>query len=225
MKGIVCSIAERANIVDLCHTVQPQNVRQAAWLLIKNYTYFPKKSIFLCVVDPGVGSRRQAVAVKTRNYYFVGPDNGLLWPAVEQDKVLYVVKLDTSKASKTFHGRDVFAKAAALLENGVSIDELGAKTKLMQKLEFKVSGAKGDVVHIDSFGNIITNLKHRNKKQYLVSVRNFNKKLRFHSTYAEAKQGELFVIEGSSQTLEISLKNGNANEIVKAEVGDVIEIK
>ncbi len=225
MKGVIYSIAENARIVDFCHTVKPHNIRQAAWLLLKNYSYFPKKAIFLCVVDPGVGSRRQAVAVKTKNYCFVGPDNGLLWPAAQQDKIRTVVKLDTSKASKTFHGRDVFARAAALLENGASIGELGIKTKLMQKLEFISGITKGEVVHIDHFGNIVTNIKHKNKEQYRVRLRNFNKKLRFHSTYAEAKQGELFLVEGSSHTLEVSLKNGNANEIVKAKVGDVIELE
>lgn len=224
MKGVIYSINENAKIIDLYNFVSPQNVKEASWILYKNYKYFPKKSIFLCVVDPGVGSKRQCLAIKTTNYYFAGPDNGLMYKAAIEDKIVEVVKLPVKNASMTFHGRDVFAKAAAQLEKGTKIESLGEKTALNTKLDFYLTGREGEVVRIDNFGNIITNLTSLNKNFYNVRTKNFQQKLSFYKTYESAPSNKLFLIKGSSDTLEISIKNGNAAKKLRLKISNKIEI-
>ena len=225
MKGIIYSIKRNTKIVDLSHDVNHQNIKEAAWILCNNYKYFPKGTIFLCVVDPGVGSKRQCLAIKTKNYFFVGPDNGLMYKSAVGDKLIYAVKLPAKNASMTFHGRDVFAKAAAMLEKGIKIESLGRKAPIKSKMDFYLKGRQGEIVRIDNFGNIITNLSSLNKKLYNLKTKNFSKKLNFCKTYAEAAVKKPFLIKGSSNTLEISVKNSNASEKLRLKVGDKIEIK
>ena len=226
MKGVVLKANPEARIVDLCNTIRPQGVREAAWVLLQAYSYFPKGTVFLCVVDPGVGSGRKAVAVKTSNYYFVGPDNGLMHPAIKEDGFRQAVELDTSKASKTFHGRDVFAGAAAVLEKRDVIESVGVKpVNSLERLEFFLSREMGEIVRIDSFGNVVTNIAHSGKEAYEVRKRGFREKLKFCPTYAEAEDDGLFLIEGSSDTLEISMKGASAAEKLKATIGERISIQ
>ena len=139
MKGAILSRHWQARLVDLSHAIKPQNVREGAWVLEQSFAFFPKGTIFLCVVDPGVGGKRKAIAARTKNYLFVGPDNGLLYPSLKKDGLKAVVKLSTKGASQTFHGRDVFAKAAAELEKGVKLERLGSRlpAKKLEKLAFK----------------------------------------------------------------------------------------
>ncbi|MBI2652935.1 SAM-dependent chlorinase/fluorinase [Candidatus Woesearchaeota archaeon] len=224
MKGVICSINKSSKIIDLYNFVNPQNVREAAWILYKNYNHFPKNSVFLCVVDPGVGSKRQCLAIKTKNYFFVGPDNGLIYKAAFKDKIIVAVKLPTEKTSMTFHGRDVFAKAAAMLEKGVKIEQLGKKTTVKAKLDFYLKGREGEIVRIDNFGNIITNLSSLNKSSYKVKTKNLNQRSDFYNTYDSAPSNKLFLIKGSSDTLEISIRNADASKKLKLQVGDKIEI-
>ena len=103
MKGVIYSIKKNTKIVDLSNFVSHHNIKEGAWILYKNYRHFPKNTIFLCVVDPGVGSKRQCVAVKTRNYFFVGPDNGLMYKAILEDRIIAAVSLPVKNASITFH--------------------------------------------------------------------------------------------------------------------------
>ena len=224
MKGIIYSINENSKVVDLYNFVNPQNVKEAAWILYKNYKYFPKNSIFLCVVDPGVGSNRQCLAIKTTNYYFAGPDNGLMYKAIVEDKIVAAVKLPVKNAPMTFHGRDVFAKAAAQLEKGTKIESLGEKTALKTKLDFYLKGREGEVARVDNFGNIITNLTSLNKSSYKLKIKNFNQKVGFYKTYESAPSNKLFIIKGSSDTLEISIKNSSAVKRLRLKVGDKIGI-
>lgn len=224
MKGVICSINKNSQIVDLFNFVEPQNVKEAAWILYKNYNHFPKNAIFLCVVDPGVGSKRQCLAIKTKNYFFVGPDNGLMYKAALEDKIIAAVKLSAKNASMTFHGRDVFAKAAAQLEKGEGIESLGEKTTVKAKLDFYLKGREGEIVRIDNFGNIITNLSSLNKSSYKVKTKNINQRLDFYNTYDPASSNKLFLIKGSSDTLEISIRNADASKKLKLQVGDKIEI-
>ena len=223
MKGAIYSANPHAKITDFFNNVPLYSVREGAWLLYKNYKVFPKDSIFLCVADPGVGGERRCIAVMTKNYYFVGPDNGLMYKAIIDDCIVEIVNLSSENASKTFHGRDVFAKAAARLEKGENLSKLGHKTYIRKNLDFYLDGRKGEVVRIDNFGNIITNLPQLNKKQYVLKLGNTQKNLKFHGTYEEAGS-DLFVILGSCNTLEISLKNGRASEKLKLKVGDIIEL-
>lgn len=226
MRGVILRHTPGAVIVDLYNEVEAQSVREGAWVLYTAYKHFPPGTVFLCVVDPGVGSDRQALAVRTSRYYFVGPDNGLLYPAVMDDEVQEVVALPVPPgASATFHGRDVFAPAAARLEAGASLGDLGRPTDIRAALTFHRQGREGEIVRVDRFGNIITNLPHIGQDQYRVSVESYRRVMPFVRTYAEAPRGTLFVIEGSAGTLEISLKNGSAWSVMDVPLGGHITIE
>ncbi len=226
VKGVIKTINPKAEIVDLYNYVESYKVRSGAWLLLSDYKYFPKGTVFCCIVDPGVGGRRKAIAVKTANYSFVGPDNGLMCPAATADGIRKIVELPIPDgASKTFHGRDVFAPAAAKIDSGVRIEGLGAEASQLQRLDVGSSGGCGEIVLIDHYGNITTNVGSSGREGYGVSCGDFKKNLKFHSTYEEAGEGELFIIEGSRGTLELSVKQGSAAKEIKCSVGNKITMK
>ena len=224
MKGVIYSVARGARIVDLCHSIRPQSVTEGSWLLKNNYKYFPEGTVFCCVVDPGVGTERKAIAVKTEKYYFVGPDNGLLWETVAEQKIIDIRQIPVpTEASRTFHGRDVFAKAAANIEQG-RFETIGEKIERIEKLELYKKGREGVVVRIDRFGNIVTNLAKLENDKYCVVIGEKEYMMRYCPNYMGAEEDELFLIEGSNNTLEISLKNGNANDKLQVRPGGKIRI-
>ena len=224
MKGVIYSISGNAKIVDLCHDISPQKTVEGSWILKNNHKYVPKGSIFCCVVDPGVGTERKAVAVKTADYYFVAPDNGLLYETLREQTIIDMRDIPIPEdASSTFHGRDVFARAAARIDSG-DFEFLSGKIEKIERLEFYRDGRVGTVVRIDRFGNVITNLPGQNKPEYCVRFRQRDLRMNFRTTYSAAEENELFLIEGSCNTLEISLKNGNANDRLHLEAGMKIEI-
>jgi len=226
MKGVILRHAPRAVICDLYNEVEAQSVREGAWVLYTAYRHFPEGTVFLCVVDPGVGSDRQALAVRTQRYYFVGPDNGLMYPAMVDDGIVEAVELPVPPgASNTFHGRDVFAPAAAKLEAGAALSDLGRPAEVKVPLTFHLRGREGEIVRVDRFGNIITNLPHTGQHEYRLSVESYRRVLPFVRTYAEAPRGQLFVIEGSAGTLEISLRNGSAWSVMDVPVGGRIVLE
>jgi S-adenosylmethionine hydrolase len=154
MKGVIYIITRDAVIVDLCHSIRPQEIIEGSWILKNNYRCFPKGATFCCVVDPGVGTERAAIGVKTEGYYFVGPDNGLLWETVAEQKIIDIRRIVIPPdASKTFHGRDVFAKAAANIDLG-SFETIGEKIERIEKLEFYKDSGEGIIVRVDGFGNV-----------------------------------------------------------------------
>jgi S-adenosylmethionine hydrolase len=224
MKGVIYSIASDAKIVDLCHDISPQNIIEASWLLKNNYNYFPKGTIFCCVVDPGVGTERKALAVKTKNFFFVAPDNGLLWETLKQQNIIEIRQIPVpGDASRTFHGRDVFAKAAANIDLG-NFDDIGEKIKVIEILELYQNQREGIVVRIDRFGNVITNIPKLDKDKYSVLIAGKKFLMNYYPNYESAKEEELFLIEGSCNTLEISRKNGNANDKLNVKAGAKIAI-
>ncbi len=224
MKGVVYSVSPDAKMVDLCHSIGAQNVIEGSWVLKNNYRYFPEGATFCCVVDPGVGTERKAIAVKTEKYYFVGPDNGLLWETVKEQKIIEIREIPVpAEASKTFHGRDVFAKASAEIDSG-KFNEIGERIEKTEKLELYKEGREGIVVRIDRFGNIVTNLGKLDKDEYSVVIGEKEYVMRCSPTYGAANAGELFLIEGSSNTLEISLKNGSANDRLGLRPGEKIKM-
>ena len=224
MKGVMCRINNNAKIIDLCHDISPQNIMEASWILKNNYKYFKEGVTFCCVVDPGVGTKRRALAIKTGSYYFVAPDNGLLWETLQEQTIIDIRNIPVPEdASRTFHGRDVFAKAAANVDLG-NYDTLGSKTERIEKLQLYQNGKEGLVVRIDSFGNVITNLPNKGKTAYMVTTGENKYRMNFYPDYQSAKNNELFLIEGSCNTLEISLKNDNANNELHLEAGTGIEI-
>jgi S-adenosylmethionine hydrolase len=224
MKAVIYSINKDAKIVDLCHDISPQKTIEASWVLKNNYKYFPEGATFCCVVDPGVGTERKALAVKTTGYYFVAPDNGLLWETLKEQRIIDIREVPIPPdASSTFHGRDVFAKAAANIALG-HFDTSGPKTEEMERLKIYREAREGTVVRIDRFGNIITNLPKEDKTSYSLKIEERSYQMSFHPNYDAAKDDELFLLEGSCNTLEISLKNGSANDRLHLQTGRKIEI-
>jgi len=168
MKGVMLAICPTAHLVDISHAVQPQNVRQAAYVLLTAFRHFPPDTIFLIVVDPGVGTAREPVAVQTNHGIFVAPDNGVLTfvlphVKVQQTAILKNPAYRLPTASQTFHGRDIFSPAAAHLATGVPVDALGPALPALKQLpepclDIAPAHIHGEVLHIDHFGNIITSI-------------------------------------------------------------------
>lgn len=226
MKGVILSINEKAKVIDISHEIEPQNVESASFVLESCYKNFPKKTIFVAVVDPGVGSERKAILIETEDYYFIAPDNGLLSFVSENAENFHVFELTNKEyfavnVSNTFHGRDIFAPVAAHLSVGIKPASVGAEIKEIVK--FKENSAdpenavslEAKIVHIDRFGNLVTNLQKENlpaKFTVEVGEKVIDKICRF---YAEAKESELIMIFGSSGRLEISAVNDSAAEILR----------
>jgi S-adenosylmethionine hydrolase len=227
MRGVIYSIHPEAQIVDLTHSVPSQSIQEGAWILLQSYKYFPKGTVFVSVIDPGVGTARDAVVVVTENYIHVGPDNGLLYPAASEDGIdrVYRILIDED-VSKTFHGRDIFAKAAAYHEVG-SLGVLSTELKpgLDQALVFHQEGREGEVVRIDKFGNIITNLPPLGKKKYQFSIRGDQRALSFYETYEYGPEDGVFLVTSSYNTLEIAARNRPATDILALDVGERITIQ
>lgn len=169
MKGVILSICPTAQIIDIAHHIAPQDIRQAAYVLMTSYSYMPSGTIFVCVVDPGVGTPRRPIAVQTKQGIFVGPDNGLFSYVLGQVEIQQVVALHNRQyhlqsISTTFHGRDIFSPVAAHLANGVPVDQLGpALGKPLEKLsspllQIENDRVRGEVLHIDHFGNVVTSI-------------------------------------------------------------------
>jgi S-adenosyl-L-methionine hydrolase (adenosine-forming) len=172
MKGVIAGITPDAHVIDITHNVAPQNVSSGAWILASAYRYFPKNTVYICVVDPGVGSVRRAIAVHAGDWYFVGPDNGLFSYILAELSIHAVVLLSNSmyhlpNVSSTFHGRDIFAPVGAYLARGLTEVFHALGTPLdpttLRRLEVglaKRHGAAIDahIVHIDNFGNLITGI-------------------------------------------------------------------
>ncbi|MFX1369211.1 MAG: S-adenosyl-l-methionine hydroxide adenosyltransferase family protein [Promethearchaeota archaeon] len=221
MKGAILSINPDIQVLDLTHSITPQSVREGAWVLLQSYKAFPKGAIFVCVVDPGVGTARNAVHVKTENYSFIGPDNGLMYPAASSDeiRIVNVLRID-KEAAPTFHGRDVFAKAAGFLSIGALSNRIvKSKSELDVPLEFRLDGREGEVVRIDRFGNIVTNIPPTKDSQIHIVTDELDRVIAQCKTYSDGPDDDIFAITGSAGTLEISKKNGSAIDDVEVAVG------
>jgi S-adenosylmethionine hydrolase len=233
VKGVICSIHPSVTIVDITHEVLPQHVRQAGYLLWSAYRFFPTGTVFATVVDPGVGSKRRILAVRTPKYIFLAPDNMLLDFVLSEEKILEAVEVKTEKnpyilspISHTFHGRDIFAPVAAYLARGISLKEIGNTIKIHPAMSPFVDADKaksetGEILHIDHFGNIVTNI--RAEMQALSSL-TINKIVvsRWISNYSEAPVNTPCLISGSSGVAELVVKNGNAQQLMNVKVGDTI---
>ncbi len=225
MKGVIHKNYPEARILDLYNNITSHNILEGSWILLQGYKHFPKNTVFLCVVDPGVGGERKPIAIKTKDYYFVGPDNSLMYPAASENRILKVIKLSDKGASKTFQGRDIFSVISARIDQGEKFESLGHSAKIKEKLNLKPKGREGMIVRIDNFGNIITNLPSLKKKEYNLIYEHRNEKLPYFDTYESAQIDQLFLITGSSDTLELSIKSGSAFDNFPVKVGDKIIIK
>jgi S-adenosyl-L-methionine hydrolase (adenosine-forming) len=244
MKGVIWSISPEAQIADLSHMIAPQNVREAALILARSVPYFPANSIHVVVVDPGVGTARRPMAAKIGAQYYVGPDNGtitLLLERAEQEgwKTKFVhlnqPKYWLSTVSYVFHGRDIFSPTAAHLSIGVSLKDLGTAFDDPVKLEIPkpeqtANGWRGEVIHIDHFGNLASNIRIETlgaalKEMDKISVRLGGVEIRgLVNTFGERAVGELIALLGSTGNLIVSVVNGSAAERLKVKVGDSFEV-
>ncbi len=241
MKGVIWTIAPNVQIADLSHEIAPQDVLGAALLLGRSAPYFPDGTIHVAVVDPGVGTSRRAIAAQLGEQYYVGPDNGiftiLLEKAEAEHSYIRFANLDRPAywmpgVSNTFHGRDVFAPAAAHLAAAVTIKQLGTKIDDPVKLEIprpaKITGGwVGMVIHIDHFGNLSSNI-------HLGQLDNLNEmKVEINgvqidglvSSFAERPPGTLVAFIDSAGALAVSVVNGNAQHALTARLGDKIELR
>src|SRR5208337_2880381 len=225
MKAVIFSISENVQIVDISHQVEKFDISMGAVLLNGAVEYFPDGAIHVAVVDPGVGSDRRGIAVETERAVFVGPDNGLMIPAARTQKILHVYELTNrslmrKEISATFHGRDIFAPVAAHLANGKSSRECGPELREYVDSPFPSAKIEGEywiseVIHIDGFGNIITNLSRDLLKDSLsekislyVGGRQFS--VRFVKTYSDLRFGEVGALFGSHGFLELVCREKSA---------------
>lgn len=236
MQGVILSICPTAILTHISHYIPPQDIRAAAFVLYQAFSYYPPHTIHCAVVDPGVGSNRRAIAVRTSHGIFVGPDNGVfsLVLAAEPVNVLEAVTLTNAdyqlpQTSATFHGRDVFAPAAAHLANGVALSQLGPRAINLVRLDFETKSQKDEcrIIHIDHFGNLILSLTRRDvvdPEQLTFTVGQLViQSLR--ATFADVSEGQFLVYTGSSRDhLEIGIRNGNAAQTLGLKVGDLIKV-
>jgi len=244
MKGVILGVNPAARVVDLTHEIEPQNVLECALFLKGSAPYFPPGTIHVVVVDPGVGTERCALCVETGDQYYIAPDNGVLSLVVKPEEVLKAAVIENERylgptISATFHGRDVFAPAAAHLSLGVEMGKLGRALHDIVRVEFAVPkvGADGtveaQVVHVDRFGNLVTNVGKAAWHDLTYSAEEVNVRIdvggvvldSISRTYNDVPVGAPLALWGSSDFLEISMNQGNAAEKLGATVGDQITIR
>ena len=248
MKGVILGIAPKTQVVDITHEVPPGDVQAGAFALASSYRFFPPGTVHLAVVDPGVGSKRPAITVVTRNYYFVGPDNGVLSLALAREKVKTIRRLENEKlflnqVSRTFHGRDIFAPVAAHLSKGAKLAEVGPEMAEYKSLEIPRPEVlpsdgrgcpnvqvRGAIVYIDRFGNAITNLpetlpvfRDGGPARARVGKRRWRVPCCDH--YQAVPPGRPLAVIGSTGFLEIAINGGNAAERFGLKVGDPVSVE
>ena len=242
MKGVILNINPTANIVDLTHGIGPQNIMEAAFALEASFRYFPYKSINVAIVDPGVGSVRRPIIAATDHHYFVGPDNGIFTRVYALAESLHVIHVTSEhyflpSRSSTFHGRDIFAPVAGWLSRGVDMLNFGEPITDFVKIPVPVPVSssnniiEGEIVYIDRFGNLTTNLHHM-KIDELV-FKNADKKqgvlIKGHEAplknfYSEAKDKGLYSLINSFGYLELFVNSGNAASDFELTVGDKVGV-
>lgn len=227
MRGVVLGICPDATLADITHEIAPQDVLGGALELAAAFRYFPQGTVFLCVVDPGVGSSRRALAAEAGGYRFVAPDNGLLTLVFEQSRPSCIVELAASEyalpaISRTFEGRDRLAPAAGWLATGIDLAALGPPVREWQMLDVPEPLAdrtqlSGVVLRVDRFGNLVTNITRRQFGEFTarrpvhiaVGGRDVHEQV---DTYAEAASDSICALFGSSEHLEIAVAGGSAAE-------------
>jgi hypothetical protein len=238
MKGVILGIDSTATIVDISHDIAPQDVREAAYVIYTAYPYFPPDTVHVVVVDPGVGSRRRAIALRAAQAHFVAPDNGVLSYVLTREGMREAVSLTNSMyhrstVSHTFHGRDIFAPVAAYLARGVPLTELGeslveiATFSLPQPQVLPDGGMVGHVLHTDRFGNLILDIRERDfVLDGVIILEVAGRHIRgLGRTFTDVPVGELVAYLGSSGHLEIAVRGGNAAQSLGVKRGDKVLLR
>ncbi len=235
-EGVMRDTAPNAHVVHLNHNVSPHSIPEAIFNLFISYKYFADSTVFCWVIDPGVGSKRRAVAAKFKTEdgkigYLVAPDNGIMTPILNHTTVLEAVVLDNPKyqldnPSNTFHGRDIFAPAAGHLANGIDILELGSPIAVKDLVKLDLPMPQYDennkswsstIIHLDRFGNLVTNLRTSALGKTLSDWSVLINELKIEqvsNTFADVAVGELVAYPGSSGFIEIAIRNGDASKIL-----------
>jgi len=230
MKGVIYSNCPDVRIVDISHDIEKFNIYQAAAYVFSSCSHFPVGTVHVVVVDPGVGTKRRGVIIKTSAHYYVGPDNGVF--SLVED-ILKVFEIKAAPKSQTFHGRDVFAPIAAKLACGESPSEFGDEiagiTRVIGKSGIKEGAIVGEVIYVDAFGNIITNITEVDGLKYgsavTVEIHGTEKNARFVESYGFANEGELVCLIGSSGFLEVAVSQGDAGKLLDVKSGEKVVIK
>jgi S-adenosylmethionine hydrolase len=241
MKGVIAGIAPDARVVDVTHEIAGQDLLAGAFVLAQCFRNFPRDTVHVAVVDPGVGSPRRAIAVKSQDYFFLAPDNGVLTlalAAVDDRVPLQIRSIENERlfnhpVSRTFHGRDIFAPVAAHLANGVAFQEVGPAIENIARLEIAEptltkKGIEGCVMFVDRFGNLITNIAARHLEELPSGPKSFRLGLRairkFGRFYAEVPLGVPIALIGSSNFVELCVNGGSAQKKFHAKIGDRVTV-
>jgi S-adenosylmethionine hydrolase len=243
MKAVILSRSPSTTIVDISHGIERHNIDQGMFVLASVTPYFPSGTIYLAVVDPGVGGSRRSLLLETERSKFVGPDNGLLVLAAEKEGIVNVYELDESryhinKFSSTFHGRDIFAVAVGDIASGNAPSDVASQISDYVKpmiIEPKIRSNQIDAIalHIDYFGNVVTNISQRILQRYKIDfgykmkikVKAITKEIDFCKTYSDVASGQLLATIGGHGYLELSINQGNAAEHIDLKNGDKLLVQ
>lgn len=239
MKGVMIGICPSVQFIDLAHNIPSQHIPAARFTLLNSIPYFPAGTIHLAVVDPGVGTGRRAIAVQTPHGYLVGPDNGVFSGVLEHTEAIAAVSLTNpdywlaSTPSATFHGRDIFAPAAAHLAAGVSLHDLGEAIDpasliriSIPPVEITETKALGHVQHVDRFGNIITTIPVEAVQDVSWQALQVGEvEIPFRRTYGDVKIGHALALVGSHGWVEIAVNGSSAQERLRLAVGDEVRLR
>ena len=252
LKGVIWNIFPGVQIADLSHDIAPQDILGGSLVLERSTPFFPPGTVHIGVIDPGVGTSRRPIAALIGDFYFIGPDNGLIGLLIEHahrhSAAIEIVHLTQPRfwldeVSQVFHGRDIFAPVGAYLAKGCSLSELGEiihdpGTLQIPQPNPQDNGWRGEVIHIDHFGNLATNIKLNHLRSFDLSLGHSKQpsgvraKVHFgeHTidglshTYGDSESGQLIALMDSANRLSISIVNGNAAQRLEAHVGEVVEI-
>ena len=238
VKAVISTICPDAEIIDITHDVRKFDIRTGAFLLASAAPYFPKGTVHLAVVDPGVGGKRRPIAVETARARFVGPDNGLLIPAAEKENIVHVFELTNRSLmletiSSTFHGRDVFAPVAARLACGVRGSEFGAEISDYVKLSFgepKIANRHitCEIIHVDGFGNLVTNIPGQALtklgRRLVLMIRGRRVPAKFVHAYTDIEGKQVGFLVGSHGYVEFCCRESSVSRRLSLGCGDVLRI-
>lgn len=229
MKGVIAEIAPLAFVDDASHAIPPGDIIGAAFALKRYWRNYPAGCAHVVVVDPGVGSDRRAIALEADGRYCVGPDNGVFTFVLNDAATVRAVELrPDEEVSRTFHGRDIFAPAAARLASGVSFDEIGSAVTNPSRLALPSpiateSSVRGEIMHVDRFGNLISNIPHSMLlRDHIARVA--ERELRVVDTYADAEVAEAVALINSDGMVEVAVRDGNAARALGVERGAPLEL-
>ncbi len=236
VKGVILKECPDANIIDITHNIMKFDIVHGALVLESCFEYFPANTIFLVVVDPGVGPRRRAIVIRTENYWFVGPDNGVIYPSVLKDRIKETFEIPIpSLETHTFHARDVFAPCVGKILKSERFDLKKISAESIEKLNLEEAiidkkKVYGKILTMDHFGNIVTNIRYKDltmisdpkSDEYVIKTKGSTITCMYHFSYSEVKEGEYLLTIGSTGRVELAKNKGDASLDILAKYGDKI---